>query len=169
MIEQEVGFAFYVIFTGVCSISWILTVLHRTFVNFTIVFYENINLCTRELAQNSWNRAHPWEYKYVHALGVYGNDLPWSSNAGPQGCARFPEFWLFCIEQVWNLPLYCFGNINLCTHVLTQNSWTRAHPTSYSTNNDFLLLFKPLLIFVKWGPCYLNPMRMHMHGCARFA
>ena len=38
---------------GVCSISHILTVLHRAGANFTIVAYGNINLCARKLAQNS--------------------------------------------------------------------------------------------------------------------
>ena len=44
------------------------------------------------------------------------------------GCARLSQFWLFCIESVSTLPLYCYEKLNQGGHELSQNSGNRAHP-----------------------------------------
>ena len=45
--------------------------------------------------------------------------------------ARFGEFWLFCNEQVWTLPLQLHCEAHIIWHKQSQNEHTREIPFSY--------------------------------------
>ena len=68
-----------------------------------------------------------------------------------KGCVRFSEFWLFFIEHVFTLPLWCYEKSNQGTQKFAHKSAKRAHTAKHFFSFYHLKIWRPGQC---WQHCY---------------